>query len=191
MNACGGLLYCGASMSFAAGYWAIQNLPFSQISFFASDMIYSGEKTHFYGKGQPDPLRRHISLQDLTASTLRLLYFGLCNGCLIVNASAEPETRLAFPRVLDGRTMSINIMALVADELTSVLETMHGPAAAALALEASSPFDPLSADYIPLMRDELAWSHIASVNAYWRQLEPLVARLQCVVDVACVQACER
>lgn len=82
MRAAGGILCCGASMTFATGYWLAQALPCSQLSYYAADMVYGDGTTHFYGRGQPDPLRRDISLQDLRAKCLRLFYFGLRAGCL-------------------------------------------------------------------------------------------------------------
>lgn len=177
MQACGGILYCGATLAFAAGYWVLHNLPSSQVSYFASDMTYGSGPTHFYGNGSPDPLRTDISLQDIVAKGLRLFYFGLRHNCLLLNASAATETRLPFPRVRSGRSLRTNVMQLLYRTLQTELESMESVAREALALEAAAPFDARVADYSTLMASEVAWSHAASVDAAWRRLAPLVERI--------------
>lgn len=184
MTARGGLLYCGASIGFAAGYWAIHSLPFSQISYYAADMRYSGAQTHFYGRGAPDPLRRDVSLQDLRAKCLRLFYFGLRNGCLLLNASDAPETRLAYPRVRSGRSLRCNVMSGIFGALEDALEEMRPLAEDALALEAAAPFDWRAPDYWRFMEDEVAWEHTAAVDRRWARLAPHVEQLEPMINAA-------
>jgi hypothetical protein len=188
MNACGGLLYCGASMGLAAGYWLLQTLPFSQISYYAADLIYDARKSHFYGQGTADPLRRDISLQDHTAKYLRLFYFGLRQGCLFLNASAAEETRLSFPRVRSGASLRQNLMAELMPALTSAREAMDEVAEAALALERSAAFDWRALDYWRFIKDAQAWQHVAEVDARWRALSPAVARIEKTVNEAFARA---
>lgn len=184
MQASGGLLYCGATMAFAAGYWVIHNLPSSQVSFFASDMTYGAGPTHFYGAGRPDPLRVDLSLQDLGAKGLRLFYFGLTRNCLLLNASAAPETQLPFPRVRSGRSLRKNVMADLVDSLEESLAAMGPAAAEALELEASAPFDARVPDYYRWSDSEAAWAHAAKVDAAWRKLAPFVERVGARVELA-------
>jgi len=184
MQASGGLLYCGATMAFAAGYWVIHNLPSSQVSFFASDMTYGAGPTHFYGAGRPDPLRVDLSLQDLVAKGLRLFYFGLTRNCLLLNASAAPETRLPFPRVKSGRSLRKNVMAGLVESLEEDLAAMGPVAAEALELEASGPFDARVPDYYRWSESEVAWAHAAKVDAAWRKLAPFVERVGARVELA-------
>ena len=44
-------------MAFTAGYWALYKFKPQLICYTGCDMVYKGEKTHFYGKGNADPLR--------------------------------------------------------------------------------------------------------------------------------------
>jgi hypothetical protein len=64
-------------------------------------MIYatSDKATHFYGTGSADPLREDVTLQSLEAKSARLMYHALQKGCLCLNLSQLPESRLLFPRV--------------------------------------------------------------------------------------------
>lgn len=178
MNAFGGMLYCGASMGLAAGYWLLRTLPFSQISYYAADLVYDPRKSHFYGQGTADPLRRDISLQDHTAKHLRLFYFGLKQGCLFLNASDAEETRLPFPRVRSGASVHHNMMTELLPELTRAGEAMDEVAHAALALERAARFDWRSLDYWRFMEDAEAWRHVAEVDARWRALLPAVERIE-------------
>lgn len=95
----GGLIMCGATMAFAAGYYAVDAFPGSTLVFLGCDMIYEGERTHFYGRGDPDPLRSHISLRSLEAKSARLFGWGLLHDSLLLNWSTLPRSRLVFPRV--------------------------------------------------------------------------------------------
>ncbi len=101
-NAFGGFVYAGATMAFTAGYWALHALRPSVIAVFGCDMHYAvGGKTHFYGIGTPDPLRRDITLRSLEAKSARLMVMAAMQGCAMVNLSVGPS-RLIFPRVTRG-----------------------------------------------------------------------------------------
>jgi hypothetical protein len=184
VNAFGGLLHCGASLAFAAGYWLLRAMPCSQISYFAADMVYTTQQSHFYGRGQPDPLRPDPSLQDHGAKCLRLVYFGLKNGCLFLNASATVETRLAFPRVRSGASLAKNVMHLLQGLLHTELTAMNDLAAEAIALERTAAFDMQASAYGRLLTDHDVWRHAAAVDSRWRALEPNVARIERSVNAA-------
>jgi hypothetical protein len=98
-NEFGGFVYAGATMAFTAGYWSLSAQQPSVIAMFGCDMHYprSG-KTHFYGAGAPDPLRKDITLRSLEAKSARLMVVAAMQGCAMVNLSAGPS-RLIFPRV--------------------------------------------------------------------------------------------
>jgi hypothetical protein len=85
-------------MSLAAGYWAIQNLDGMAIGYYACDLIYKGEVTHFYGTGTPDTLRDDVSLQIIEGKLARLFCWALRRRKLVLNLSEEAETRLIFPK---------------------------------------------------------------------------------------------
>ena len=53
--------------------------------------------THFYGKGQPDPLRDDITLTSLRACSYRMLILAKMQGCDIVSLSTG-ETNLHVPQ---------------------------------------------------------------------------------------------
>ena len=97
-NALGGFVYAGATMAFTAAYWALHALRPSVIAAFGCDMHYAAKgATHFYGNGQPDPLRPDITLRSLEAKSARLMVLAAMQGCAMVNLSHGPS-RLIFPR---------------------------------------------------------------------------------------------
>jgi hypothetical protein len=97
-NARGGFVYAGGTMVFTAAYWALHDLRPSLIAVFGCDMVYPATgPTHFYGTGQPDPLRPDITLRSLEAKSARLMVLAAQAGCAMVNLSTGPS-RLIFPR---------------------------------------------------------------------------------------------
>jgi hypothetical protein len=97
-NRFGGFVYAGGTMAFTAGYWALDALKPDILAYFGCDMTYSGNVTHFYGKGTADPLRPDVTLQSLEAKSARLMALAQQQGCVCVNLSSDPKTRLVFPR---------------------------------------------------------------------------------------------
>jgi hypothetical protein len=101
-NSFGGFVYAGGTMAFTAGYWALGALKPDLIAFVGCDMVYgaaSGESSHFYGQGTPDPLREDVTLQSLEAKSARFMSLAHTQQCAVVNLSGLPESRLLFPRV--------------------------------------------------------------------------------------------
>ncbi|MEY1556817.1 hypothetical protein AB3Y40_14380 [Yoonia sp. R2331] len=97
-NRFGGFVYAGGTMAFTAAYWALGALKPSVIAMLGCDMVYpDADKTHFYGKGTPDPLRKDVTLRDLSAKSARLMHIAAQNGCAMVNLSTDDST-LIFPR---------------------------------------------------------------------------------------------
>lgn len=100
INAHGGIVFCGGTMAFTAGYWALHALRPDLMAFLGCDMVYSGAgATHFYGAGTADPLRPDPTLQSLEAKSARLAHHAARQGCALVNLSESPESRLLFPRI--------------------------------------------------------------------------------------------
>lgn len=120
-NAYGGFVFGGGTMAFTAGYWALHALRPRVLAWFGCDMIYAPGRTHFYGKGQADPLRADVTLQSLEAKSARLMALAAAAGCACVNLSTGPS-RLVFPRgelgSLSGSSVQVpsGIPALRADE---------------------------------------------------------------------------
>jgi hypothetical protein len=101
-NSFGGFVYAGGTMAFTAGYWALGALKPDLIAFLGCDMVYgtnTGDSSHFYGQGTPDPLREDVTLQSLEAKSVRFMSLAHTQQCAVVNLSALPESRLLFPRV--------------------------------------------------------------------------------------------
>lgn len=101
-NSFGGFVYAGGTMAFTAGYWALGALKPDLIAFLGCDMVYgsaTGESSHFYGQGTPDPLRVDVTLQSLEAKSVRFMALAQTHRCAVVNLSELPESRLLFPRV--------------------------------------------------------------------------------------------
>ena len=112
-NNFGGFVYAGGTMAFTAGYWALGALKPDLMAFLGCDMVYdaaSGESSHFYGQGTPDPLRVDVTLQSLEAKSARFMALAQANNAAVVNLSALPESRLLFPRVegLDLTTPAVH-----------------------------------------------------------------------------------
>ncbi|MBO9448732.1 hypothetical protein J7426_00575 [Tropicibacter sp. R16_0] len=96
-NAYGGFVYAGGTMAFTAGYWALHALKPDVIAYFGCDMVYPAQgNTHFYGKGQADPLRKDITLRSLEAKSARLMQYAARQGCRMVRLS-KGESRLVCP----------------------------------------------------------------------------------------------
>lgn len=96
-NAFGGFVYAGGTMAFTAGYWALGALRPRVLAFFGCNMVYPETgRTHFYGRGAADPLRRDVTLRSLEAKSARLALIAAARGCACVNLSAK-ESRLVFP----------------------------------------------------------------------------------------------
>jgi hypothetical protein len=108
-NAFGGFVYAGGTMAFTAGYWALGELKPDVMAFLGCDMNYQGEKTHFYGKGEPDPLRQDVTLQSLEAKSARLMALAAAEGCLCLNLSEQPVSRLVFPRAAPDDIASMTL----------------------------------------------------------------------------------
>lgn len=104
-NKYGGFLYAGGTMAFTAGYWVLGHYSPSQIAFLGCDMHYPQRApTHFYGKGDPDPLRDDISLRSLEAKANRLYVHAAEQNCVLTNLSSGPS-RLTFPRQVFGENI--------------------------------------------------------------------------------------
>ena len=100
VNAHGGFVFCGGTMAFTAGYWALEALRPRVLAFLGCDMVYaSSGASHFYGRGAPDPLREDPTLQSLEAKSARLMMIAASIGCAVVNLSVAPTSRLVFPRL--------------------------------------------------------------------------------------------
>lgn len=127
-NQFGGIVYAGGTMAFTAGYWALSALKPRVLAYLGCDMVYKGQKTHFYGRGAPDPLRDDVTLASLEAKSARLLTIAAKQQCACVNLSQMPESRLLFPRV--------SHTALVADHPIAAIDSEAANRALSLEREA-------------------------------------------------------
>lgn len=100
-NQYGGIVYAGGTMAFTAGYWVLSALKPRVLAYLGCDMVYQGQNTHFYGRGEPDPLREDVTLASLEAKSARLMSIAAEQNCACVNLSEKQESRLLFPRVRD------------------------------------------------------------------------------------------
>ena len=85
-------------MAITAAYWTLAIIKPQNLFFLGCDMVYGVGKTHFYGVGRPDPLRKDISLRSLEAKTARFECFATIAGCSVFNLSNEKESRLIYKR---------------------------------------------------------------------------------------------
>ena len=97
-NCYGGFVYAGGTMALTAAYWTLAALKPKHLFFLGCDMIYGAGKTHFYGTGTADPLRKDISLRSLEAKSTRFECFASLAGCTVHNLSEAEESRLVYRR---------------------------------------------------------------------------------------------
>ena len=97
-NLYGGFVYAGGTMALTAAYWTLAILKPKNLFFLGCDMVYGSGKTHFYGMGTADPLRKDISLRSLEAKSARFECFASLEGCTVHNLSEEKESRLIYKR---------------------------------------------------------------------------------------------
>jgi len=98
-NHYGGVVYAGATMAFTAAYWVLGALRPNTLAYLGCDMVYHPQgASHFYGQGQPDPLRDDPTLMSLDAKSARFYVYAQRQGCQVVNLSKAYETRLCCPR---------------------------------------------------------------------------------------------
>jgi hypothetical protein len=164
----GGIIFCGATMSLAAGYWSVSALGARIVGYYACDMIYRGAVTHFYGSGGHDPLRDDVSLQSLDAKGVRLFAWALQRGALLLNFSEEPETRLVFPR------QDLRRAHLLPPSISGPWRELLSSASAIFAEEAAMGFDPTREDYWNLVSGECQMAQIRDLNRQWLNLLPLI-----------------
>lgn len=144
-NALGGFVYGGGTMAFTAAYWALNALRPRTIAMIGCDMVYPATgRTHFYGKGEADPLREDITLRSLEAKSARLLVLAAAQGCAMVNLSDADESRLVYPRARRGDLPTL-----------PPLRFDPGATAAALLAEAEAGYSVPSGRY---------WEHAAQFN---------------------------
>ncbi|MBK3402797.1 hypothetical protein H0176_28835 [Methylorubrum populi] len=167
MNAGGGLIFCGATMAFAAGYWAAHSLRTQIVGFYAADMIYPAKGSHFYGTGTADPLREDISLRSLEAKGVRLFSFGLSRGVVLVNCSQQAESRLVFPRVDLDKLSEFETHPKEWVELRRAAKD-------ALQFEAQAPFDRMCEEYWTLADTPEKIEFIDKVDQKWLSLLELI-----------------
>ena len=97
-NSYGGFVYAGGTMAITSAYWTLATLRPNNLFFLGCDMVYGKGKTHFYGVGAADPLRKDISLRSLEAKSARFECFANLIGSNVYNLSEEKESRLVYRR---------------------------------------------------------------------------------------------
>ncbi|MFK8035399.1 MAG: hypothetical protein AB8B94_14760 [Hyphomicrobiales bacterium] len=167
-NTFGGIVYAGGTMAFSAAYWALHALKPDILAFCGCDMVYgqSDGKSHFYGKGEADPLRKDPTLQSLEAKSNRLMLLALQENCLCTNLSDLPESRLTFPRGLidDLGEPASEFMHAQIEALSADINT-HSKARA-LNLEQEVGCVVPSGDYW-LHMDKVLPEKLAEIDAAW------------------------
>jgi hypothetical protein len=122
-------------------------------------MIYaSGGPTHFYGSGQPDPLRPDPTLQCLEAKSARFAILAAEAGCTVLNLSDLPSSRLAFRRA--------DRSALAAGAAVAPPDFDPGALAQARAAEAALGYEVPSGKYWRCF-DRIDPHALARVGALW------------------------
>jgi hypothetical protein len=98
----GGNFLCSPSVALVAGYWAVHTQPCDTISYFGCDLVFEparhGGRTHFYGVSDAGPLfNKHPCMRRQDLKSVRLFVWALLHRIVVLNASAEPGSLLAYP----------------------------------------------------------------------------------------------
>ncbi|MFD1984079.1 hypothetical protein ACFSOZ_15595 [Mesorhizobium newzealandense] len=155
-NAFGGFVYAGATMALTAAYWTIHSQKPDVLAFLGCDMIYDRpDKTHFYGIGQPDPLRDDVTLRNLEAKSARLLVQALKHGCLCINLSDLPRSRLVFPSLAFDELGGLSL-ARIAEMKAEIL--------AGIRLDKAEEAEEIEKDLGYFYEDGMYWNHLDEID---------------------------
>jgi hypothetical protein len=155
-NTFGGFVYAGGTMSMTAAYWTIHSQKPDVLAFLGCDMIYDQVgNTHFYGIGRADPLRDDPTLRNLEAKSARLLFHALRRGCLCVNLSDLPRSRLIFPRLAFDEVSDIS-PARVAGMKSEVL--------AGIRFDKAEKAERIEQDLGYFYEDGMYWKHLEEID---------------------------
>jgi len=123
-NYFGGFVYAGGTMAFTAAYWSLYTFSPSLIVYLGCDMLYSGLKTHFYGKGTPDPLRDDKTLKNLRAKSARFECIAAEQKCTVLNLSKLSKSNLVHRRITinDLKTKNFSPKQINLSTFTRVLK---------------------------------------------------------------------
>lgn len=116
-NYYGGFVYAGGTMAFTAAYWSLYTFSPSLIVYLGCDMIYSGSKTHFYGRGEPDPLRRDKTLKNLPAKSARFECFASKQSCAVINLSNLKNSQLVHRKTSFNTLLSTTFAPKIINEI--------------------------------------------------------------------------
>jgi hypothetical protein len=155
-NAFGGFVYAGATMALTAAYWTIHSQKPDVLAFLGCDMIYDRpDKTHFYGIGRPDPLRDDVTLRNLEAKSARLLVQALKHGCLCINLSDLPRSRLVFPRLAFDELGGLSLTRIV-DMKADILGSIR--------LDKAERAEEIERDLGYFYEDGMYWNHLDEID---------------------------
>ena len=167
----GGHLFCGTTMVFLAGYFAIWAFKQRQINIFGCNMMYEGKETHFYGLGSPDPLIEDIytypGKRNLLAKSVRLFAYGAIQNKLVLNANAQPGSRLFLPPMPNAPLTDEQIEDVMCSETTGCLLS---DAIEILKFERKFPGNRYTLDLSVLSRTKEMISFIDQVDDKWEAL---------------------
>ncbi|MEM7295186.1 MAG: hypothetical protein AAF330_00940 [Pseudomonadota bacterium] len=169
--ALGDVLFCGATMAFSGGYYALMCSAQRMIGLAGCNMVYDGEKTHFYGQGRPDPLIKspytYPSIKNLKAKSARLFLLGLMQNALILNATPVEGSQLlcpSFPATPINRAQCERL--LTSEAVIGLLPRI----ADGLALERAFPGDRGTRDLSKVFKNSKQMDYIDRVDAHWQSL---------------------
>lgn len=168
----GGIIFAGATMAFATGYWAVSNFNSRLIGYYASDMVYDQNdgQTHFYGKGAADPLRKDVSLTSLEARSTRLFAWAIQHNKLLVNFSNAEHSRLVFPhvplqqyqKIIPPKQLKLGKIWLEFQKISKDIER----------IEKNAPFNALDWNYVPLIATDEHRRFIEELDMRWNEALP-------------------
>lgn len=169
-NLYGGIVYAGGTMAFTGAYWALAALNPGLLAFLGCDMVYDGDPaaSHFYGRGEPDPLRDDPTLQSLEAKSQRIRWMAFQQQCLCLNLSDKRKSRLTFDR-LDAARLGSPIGSLCVEGMRQLAsKVVAEKAEQAMSAEKQAGCFVESGDYWNAQR-KLDPVELAQIDAIWLQ----------------------
>lgn len=167
----GGTMFCGATMAFCAGYYTLNASSFRIITFFGCNMVYQGAETHFYGKGQPDPIKveaaTYASIKNLKAKASRMFLIGLLMDTLMINIAPHPNGNLTIPTTRYSGDITNQYKEIMAD---TALHDILVRATANLMKERKFPGDRHSLNLTPISTNALQMQFIDQIDQVWESL---------------------
>ena len=167
----GGVLFSGTTMSVCAGYYTMHSWHNRIVTFVGCNMVYGGSQTHFYGKGDADPLKKepwvYPSIKNLPAKTSRMFLIALLMDTLMINLLPLPGSLLHIPTTRHAGDITDQYRAIMADK---EVHRLLAQATSIWMQERHFPADRHTTNFTPIAQDPQLMAFIDGINDQWLNL---------------------